>query len=430
MKIQRSTGVLPSLVLLALGGPTQTGAQAASAEIEELVTLPTVELALQLVDERDIRTMSDLLELTEIPAPPFGEDARGLRFAEMLAEYGADSVWTDREGNVLGLRRGAGPSPDVLAVTGHLDTVFPEGTDVTVRQRGDTLFAPGIADDARGLAVVLAILRTIEEAGIETRADLLFVGTVGEEGIGDLRGAKHLFGDRGPWIDAFISIDGAGHGSITHQGLGSRRYRVTVRGPGGHSWGAFGLANPAHALARAISTFEQAADAVTRAGPRTSYNVGRVGGGTSVNSIPFESWMEIDMRSVSPEHLAMLDEVFQHTVRRTLAEANATRREGPELTVEVEMIGDRPSGEIPPDHPFIESAIAVSRHLGIEPVLGRGSTDSNIPISLGVPAMTIGGGGVSFGTHSPGEWFMNRDGTVGVKRALLIALARAGVVEG
>ena len=404
-------------------------AQEPEVDVANLAALPGVERALMLVDERDVRTMSDLLEITEIPAPPFGEESRGRRFAEMLADYGADSVWTDEEGNVIGLRRGLGSDAGVLAVTGHLDTVFPEGTDVTVRQRGDTLFAPGIGDDSRGLAAILAVLRTLEEAGVETRDDLLFVGTVGEEGIGDLRGVKHLFREGGPRIDAFISVDGTGHATITHQGLGSYRYRVTVRGPGGHSWSAFGLANAAHALGRIISAFDLASDAITRNGPRTSYNVGRIGGGTSVNSIPFEAWMEIDMRSISPEHLTRIDDAFRHTVERTLLEVNAARREGPELSAEIEMIGNRPSGEIPADHPLVRTAVDVSEYLGIDPVLGRGSTDSNIPISLGIPAITIGGGGVGFGAHSPGEWFINREGTLGIKRALLIALARAGVVE-
>ena len=395
------------------------------AQAATLAALPSVARALELVEERDARTMADLLELTEIAAPPFAEDERAERFLEMLLDIGVDSAWIDTEGNVLALRRGTG-SDEVVAVTGHLDTVFPEGTDVTVRQRGDTLFAPGIGDDTRGLTAVLALLRVLNEAELQTTADLLFVGTVGEEGIGDLRGVKHLFREGGPRIDTFISIDGTGHTGITHQGLGSHRYRVTVRGPGGHSWGAFGLPNPAHALGRAIDYFDLAADAITRSGPRTSYNVGRLGGGTSVNSIPFEAWMEIDMRSESPQTLQTIDEVFQRAVHRAVEESNTQRRDGAELSLEVELIGDRPSGEISESTPFVQRAIGVSRHLGIEPVLGRGSTDSNIPISQGIPAITIGGGGQGSGAHSPGEWFINRDGTLGIQRALLILLAQAG----
>ena len=395
------------------------------AQVTALAALPSVVRALELVEERDARTMADLLELTEIAAPPFNEDQRGERFLEMLLDLGVDSAWTDAEGNVLALRRGTG-SDEVLAVAGHLDTVFPEGTDVTVRQRGDTLFAPGIGDDTRGLTAVLALLRVLNEAELQTTANLLFIGTVGEEGTGDLRGMKHLFREGGPRIDTFISIDGTGHTGITHQGLGSHRYRVTVRGPGGHSWGAFGLPNPAHALGRAIDYFDLAADAITRFGPRTSYNVGMIGGGTSVNSIPFEAWMEVDMRSESPENLQAIDEVFQRSIRRAIEESNTQRRDGAELSLEMELIGDRPSGEISESAPFVQQAIAVSRHLGIEPSLGRGSTDSNIPISQGIPAITIGGGGQGSGAHSPGEWFINRDGTLGIQRALLILLAQAG----
>jgi acetylornithine deacetylase/succinyl-diaminopimelate desuccinylase-like protein len=332
----------------------------------------------------------------------------------------------DEVGNVLGLRRGSG-SGEVLAITGHLDTVFPEGTDVSIRMSGDTLFAPGIADDTRGLAALLAILRAMNEADVRTAADVLFVATVGEEGLGDLRGVKHLFRDGGPRIDAFISIDGTGHTGLTHQGLGSHRYRVTVRGPGGHSWGAFGLANPAHAMGRAIDYFDLAADALTRSGPRTSYNVGRLGGGTSVNSVPFEAWMEIDMRSESPASLDRVDEALHIAVNRAIQEANLNRRRGEELTVEMDLIGDRPSGEIAETDVFIQRGIAVTQYLGAEPRLGRGSTDSNIPISLGIPAMTIGGGGVGLRAHSLDEGFINRDGPLGIQRALLIVAAQAGV---
>ncbi len=424
----RLTAVLLSMALIS--APERAGAQNADieAEIAALMANPAVARALQLVDERDPRTMADLLELTEIPAPPFGEEERAARFMEMLVQLGVDSAWMDDEGNVLALRRGTG-SGEVLAITGHLDTVFPEGTDVTVRQRGDTLFAPGIADDTRGLATALAILRVLNESDLRTQSDLLFVGTVGEEGVGDLRGVKHLFREGGPRIDAFISIDGTGHTSITHKGLGSHRYRVTIRGPGGHSWGAFGLANPAHALGRAIDYFDVTADAITRSGPRTSYNVGRIGGGTSVNSIPFEAWMEVDMRSESPDNLATVDEVFHRSVNRAVDEANAERREGDQLTLSMELIGDRPSGQIPADAPLVQRAVAVTEALGAEPRLGVGSTDSNIPISLGIPAITIGGGGVAGGVHSPGEWFINHEGTVGIKRALLITLAQAGLAE-
>jgi acetylornithine deacetylase/succinyl-diaminopimelate desuccinylase-like protein len=354
------------------------------------------------------------------------EEVRGRRFAERLVEIGVDSVWTDDEGNVIGLRRGRGSGTIVIA--GHLDTVFPEGTDVTIQQRGDTLYAPGIADDTRGLVTVLAILRAMNAAEIETEYDVWFVGTVGEEGLGDLRGMKHLFREGGPDIDAFISIDGLGRDGITNAGLGSYRYRVTFHGPGGHSWGAFGLANPAHALGRAVARFDAAAKVYTDgAERRTSYNVGRIGGGTSVNSIPFEAWMEIDMRSQSPRALDEIDAVFREAMQAGLDEENAERADGEALTLELEKIGDRPSGEIADDDPFVQRAIAATTLTGGEPRLGRSSTDANIPISLGVPSITIGGGGAGGAAHSLGEYYINRDGPVGIQRAMLILIAQAGL---
>lgn len=435
-------------------------------EAERLARLPAVRRALEHVRQHHPRTVEDQVALTEIPAPPFGEEERGRAFAGLLREAGADSVYTDAEGNVIGIRFGThrrgvdavdarwagarasdrGPAADgdgagtqdsprtpdgergAVVLSGHLDTVFPEGTDVTVRQRGDTLFAPGISDDGRGLAAVLGVLRALHAAGIRTRADLWFVGTVGEEGLGDLRGAKHLFREGGPRIDAFVSIDGSDADRIVNRALGSRRYRVTYRGPGGHSWGAFGTANPAHALGRAIHRFDGEADAFTAAGPRTSYNVGRVGGGTSVNSIPFEAWTEVDMRSVDQPRLLALDSLFRAAVERALEEQNAVRRRGPPLEAEVELVGDRPSGEVDPVTPLLQRAGAAARLLGFQPVLERSSTDANIPISLGIPAVTIGGGGEGGGAHSPGEWWRDPgDAYRGVQRALLLVLAQAGL---
>lgn len=422
--------LLPTLPFLLAALAAPTSAQQPQAryvdEAERLARHPAVAEAFRRVEALDPWSLDLLVELTEIPAPPFMEDARAARFAELLAELGADSVWTDAEGNVFGLRRGrTGEGTAVLA--GHLDTVFPEGTDVTVRQRGDTLYAPGIGDDTRGLVVVLTALRAMEEAGLETDADVLFVGVVGEEGLGDLRGMKHIFRDGGPDIDAWVEIDGGGISRVVSMGLGSVRYRVTYEGPGGHSWGAFGLANPAHALGRAVRHFQDVADTLTRSGPRTSYNVGRIGGGTSVNSIPFEAWMEVDMRSVSPASLSRIEEVFLDAMRRALAEENELRREGPALTVDLDKIGDRPSGEMDPETPLVQRALASTRVFGEEARLARSSTDSNIPISLGVPAVTLGRGGVGGGGHSPDEWWINRDAHLAIQRALVVVVAEAGL---
>ena len=408
--------------------PGVLGAQTSSfdEEVRRLAQHPAVKRALAVVDATDARTMADLVELTQIPSPPFGESARGERFRAKLLELGLDSVWVDEVGNVIGLRKGTGQAPTV-AIAGHLDTVFPEGTDVTVRVRGDTLFAPGISDDTRGVVTVLALARAVLEADIRTAGDILFIGNVGEEGEGDLRGMKQLFLRGGRPIGSFISIDGSGDGGITHQGLGSHRYKVTFRGPGGHSWGAFGLANPAHALGRAIRNFDVVGDSLTSSGPRTSYNVGVLEGGTSVNSIPFEVSMDVDMRSESPASLERIDAALHEAVRRAVEEENADRRRGDPVTAELVLIGDRPSGEIAESDPIVQRSVAVSRMMGLEPRLGRGSTDSNIPISLGIPAVTIGGGGVGGGAHSLHEYFVNRDGTRGIRRALLILLAQAGL---
>jgi acetylornithine deacetylase/succinyl-diaminopimelate desuccinylase-like protein len=393
-------------------------------EIRALMERLEVRAAFQAVEELEPRTQRDLITLTEIPAPPFMEGERAKYYAGMLEEAGADSVYIDEVGNVIALRRGT-RGDHTVALAGHMDTVFPEGTDVTVKQRGDTLFAPGVGDDTRGLIVVLTVLRALNEAGVRTEADLLFIGTVGEEGLGDLRGVKQLFSDQGPGIDSWIAVDGGDIGRIVHRGLGSHRYRVTFEGPGGHSWGAFGLGNPAHAMSRAIRIFDDAAREFVSEGPRTSYNVGRIGGGTSINSIPFSVWMEVDMRSESPERLNEIDSILQASIQRGLEEQNATRRGGDPLTVHVTMIGDRPSGVMDPATPLVGRAAASATLLGSEPSLGVGSTDSNIPISLGIPAITVGRGGAGSGGHSLREWWLNRDGHLAIQNALTIAVAEA-----
>ncbi len=397
-------------------------------EVRTLLARSEVQRALRFIEEDDARTVRDLIRLTEIPAPPFGEAARGRAWADLVRAAGADSVWTDAEGNVLALRRGRTPGRTIV-LSGHLDTVFPEETDVRVRQRGDTLFAPGIGDDTRGIVAVITVLRALEAADVHTAANVLFVATVGEEGLGDLRGVKHLFRAGGPRLDAFISIDGTSDSRIVNGGLGSRRYRITYEGPGGHSWGAFGTANPVHALSRATYLFDQAADRLTSSGPRTSYNVGRIGGGTSVNSVAFEAWMEVDMRSESQAALMRIDSLFRASVQQALREQNDLRRRGDALTVKVELVGDRPSGETPATAPFVRRADAATRALGLTPELQISSTDSNIPIARGIPAITIGGGGRAGEAHAPGEWWINDNGPRGIQRALLILIAEAGVVN-
>ncbi len=397
-------------------------------EAENLARNPAITSAFRIIEALDDWALQQLVELTEIPAPPFMEEARGRRFAELLSEFGADPVWTDEEGNVIGLRRGR-RGGRTIGFGGHLDTVFPQGTDVTVTRRGDKLCAPGISDDTRGLVVVLAVLRAMEEAGIATDADIHFVGVVGEEGPGDLRGMKHIYRNPAAAPDAWIEVDGGGLQRLVVDGLGSVRYRVAFMGPGGHSWGEFGLANPAHAMSRAVRLFQDAADTLTRRGPRTSYNVGRIGGGTSVNTIPVDSWMEVDLRSVSPESLARIERVFLDAMDRGLREENALRRSGPPLTVDKARIGDRPSGEGDRGAPLVQRALATTAVFGVQGTLGRSSTDSNVPIALGVPAVTIGRGGIGGGAHSPAEYWVNIDGHLAIQRALLLLVAEAGLAR-
>jgi tripeptide aminopeptidase len=397
-------------------------------QVEQLAANDRVRRAFRVIEELEPRTHRDLVTLTEIPAPPFQEEVRARRYLEMLREAGVDTAYIDAEGNAIGIRYGR-TRDRVLVLSGHLDTVFPEGTDVTVRMRGDTLYAPGVGDDTRGLVVVLTVLRALNQAELRTEGGVWFVGTVGEEGLGDLRGVKHLFREGGPRIDAFITIDGAGDRGLANAGLGSRRYRTTFRGPGGHSWGAFGLANPAHALGHAVRLFDEEASAYAATGPRTSYNVGVIGGGTSVNSIPFEAWMEVDMRSEDGGRLMGIDSLYRRSMERALEEQNRERRRGEPLTVELDLVGDRPSGEIPPDNPFVQRALATIRYFGWEPQLQRSSTDANVPIALGIPAMRLGGGGVGGGAHSLEEWWLNREGHLAIQRTLLLVLAEAGVAH-
>ena len=426
----RRTIATLSLPIFAVLSPASGSAQTVEGrytdEAGTLLANPAMVEAIRLAEEHDAWALERLIELTEIPAPPFMEDERGVRFGELLLEAGADSVWTDEEGNVIGLRRGRVGARQI-GFGGHLDTVFPEGTDVSVRQVGDTLFAPGVGDDTRGLVVILSVLRAMEEAGVETDDDVLFTGVVGEEGLGDLRGMKYLYREDGLRPDAWIDVDGGGIDRIVSMGLGSVRYRVTFKGPGGHSWGAFGTANPAHAMSRAVRYFQDVADTLTRSGPKTSYNVGRIGGGTSVNSVPFESWMEVDMRSESPASLSRIEGVFLAAMDRGLEEENELRREGEALWVDKDKIGDRPSGEMDPANHLVQRALASTSAFGVEGELARSSTDSNIPISQGVPAVTIGKGGIGENAHAPDEYWVNREAYIAVQRAILLVVAEAGL---
>jgi tripeptide aminopeptidase len=391
--------------------------------------------AMAVLDRDHDRLVEEIITLTEIPAPPFKEEARAKQYLEMLRASGLTDVEQDEEGNVMGLRRGTGPGRDtapLIAVAAHLDTVFPEGTDVTVKRDGMRLSAPGIGDDTRSLAVLLAMIRAMNEAGIQTQSDILFIGNVGEEGQGDLRGVKYLFG-KGKYKDRirmFISVDGAGGGAdITHGGVGSRRYRVTFKGPGGHSYGAFGLVSPAFAMSGAMQRFGRL---TVPDKPKTTYSVGVVGGGTSVNSIPFETWMEVDMRSESPVELKKLDESFMALINEAVQEENKARSTAQgAVTADITLIGDRPSGETPIDSTIVQIASASIRAAGGRPTYSWSSTDSNIPISLGIPAITIDSGGRGGRAHALDEWISvdKVPSLRGIELALATLLGLAGLAS-
>lgn len=398
------------------------------AEAEAITANQRVQQAMEHIVAIEPQSREDLVELTEIPAPPFEEQARAERFAEMLRESGLTDVTIDDVGNAIGRRPGR-TGNRVIAYSAHLDTVFPSDTDVTVRYDDEKMYAPGIGDNTRGLVTILGVLRAMEHAGIETEADVLFVGNVGEEGLGDLRGVKHLFRDGAERIDTLIAVDGGESTRIVYGGVGSHRYKITFQGPGGHSWGAFGLANPHHALGRAIQIFDENAPTVTSVGEKTSYNIGRIGGGTSINSIPFESWMEVDMRSGSQDKLDDIDEVLKAAVEQALQEENAGRLDGPELTVDVDRVGTRPAAEGDSTSPVVQRAMAATLAFGVQPSLRISSTDSNLPISKGIPAVTMSRGGVSGNSHSPDEWWQNVDGHIGIQIGLVTLLAEAGLAN-
>jgi acetylornithine deacetylase/succinyl-diaminopimelate desuccinylase-like protein len=382
---------------------------------------PAVRAAMEAARHNEPQILDLQVHVCEIPAPPFKEENRGRELARLFTGLGLKDVRTDKAGNVIGVRPGKAARPN-LVFSAHLDTVFPEGTSVKVAREGDVMKAPGIGDDCRGLAVMLGVIRALNDAHVETPGTITFVADVGEEGLGDLRGMKSLFYEslKGQ-IDKFISVDGIGLG-ITHIGVGSNRYKVTFKGPGGHSYGAFGMANPIQAMGRAIAKID-AIQVPTE--PKTTFNVGRVGGGTSINAIPFEAWMEVDMRSADPAALKEVDARFNAAVKEAVAEENARWNNRGPVSASAELVGVRPAGQTPKDSPIVQTALAVSRAMQIDEVLREGSTDSNVPMNLGIPAITISGGGSGSGAHSLNETFNGKDSWRGTQRALLLAIALA-----
>ncbi|WP_343228376.1 M20/M25/M40 family metallo-hydrolase [Sphingomonas yunnanensis] len=386
--------------------------------------------AVQALDQEHDRWVETIVQLTEIPAPPFKEAARARAYAAMFEEAGLSDVRVDEVGNVLGLRRGTGaPGGKMVIMAAHLDTVFPAGTPVTVRRDGTKLLAAGVGDDSTGLATQLSLIRAMAAAKIATPLDILFVGNVGEEGLGDLRGVRHLFSqpayrDR---TAAFFSIDGAAEDGFTVGGVGSKRYRLVYKGPGGHSYGAFGLVNPMAAMAASVTGLYALP---TPADPKTTYSASVVNGGTSVNAIPREVTLEVDMRSESAAALARLERDFLAVVDRSVAAENAARsvKQGA-VTVEKVPVGDRPAGATPVTDPLVRLGIAAYREEKIAPRLTSSSTDANVPMSLGIPAVTLSRAATGDRGHSPDEWIETaKVPSQRVKRLdLLLLLAAAGM---
>jgi acetylornithine deacetylase/succinyl-diaminopimelate desuccinylase-like protein len=386
---------------------------------------PALTRALESLKSTNAWTLYKQATLCEIPAPPFKEKERGIAFRNELVAMGYADARIDEVGNVIAEVAGAAKGPTVM-IAGHLDTVFPEGTKVAVINDGDRLKGPGIGDDCRGLAVVLATARAVKQSGVKFAGRVIFVANVGEEGPGDLRGTRHLVGSsyRGK-VDYFISVDGAGE-SITNRAVGSHRYRVHFVSPGGHSYGAFGMPNPIHAMGRAIATIS---DIQVPLSPKTTFNVGIISGGTSVNSIAMEGTMDVDMRSESAEELATVDAKIRKAIDDAVtAEKARWPASSKGLSVRIDTIGMRPTGAQSDSAPIVRAALATARRLGLSPTLGASSTDANFPISLGVPAITIDGGGDGGGAHSVSEWYSDGPkGYLGPQWALRLVAALAGI---
>jgi tripeptide aminopeptidase len=418
MQLRRSPTALA--VALAMAAST-LGAQ----EVARTAARADVRALLDSIAGANAWTLDQQVSLCEIPAPPFKETARGVAYRAAFERIGLTNVRTDAVGNVIGERRGAGTGPTVV-LAGHLDTVFPEGTDVTVRREGARYVGRGITDDCRGLTVVLSVARALQASRIATNGTIIFVGNVGEEGAGNLRGTRHLFArELAGKIDYFISVDGAGDG-ITSRAVGSNRYRVTYKGRGGHSYGDFGIPNPSHALGRAIAAI---ADLQVPSSPKTTFNVGIVKGGTSVNSIPFEASMDLDMRSESAQALAVLDSQAMRAINGAVAAENA-RWPGTagRISVTIDTIGLRPAGTQPDSARIVRAARDGASLLGLGGHVGASSTDANVPISLGIPGITIDGGGRGEGAHGLDEWYEDGPGGwKGPQWAALLVLTLAGV---
>jgi acetylornithine deacetylase/succinyl-diaminopimelate desuccinylase-like protein len=397
-------------------------------DIARLAALPQVHAAFAWFRSNERELSERQLELTGIPAPPFAEQPRAEWLKQRFLELGLEDVHIDEIGNVIGLRRGTSPAAPLVALTAHIDTVFPAGSNVAARREGTRLFGPGVTDNAAGVTALLALAGALRDTGIRHRASILFVGNVGEEGEGDLRGMRHLFTES-RWKDAIaytLVLDGAATDTITSEALGSRRYEITVRGPGGHSWSDFGVPNPIVALSRALARF---GEVPLPADPKTTLNVGVMRGGTSVNSIPESASARVDIRSASRQEIDRVENAMRRLVDEAVRESGSSQNGKGSLAAEIKLIGDRPAAELSPDARILQVILAVDAHLGNASRVRRSSTDANIPIALGREAIALGIGGAGGGAHTLNEWYDPTGRDQGLKRILLALLMLTGVNE-
>lgn len=391
--------------------------------IDRLSHEPRCLRGLEWIDKNTGWVTDQQIRMTEIPAPEFDEARRGELLGELLKASGF-SVRVDKTGNVIGERAGSDAN-SVILIAAHLDTVFPPGTDTRVKRSGDRLEAPGISDNGAGLAAVVGLARALFESHSRTTKTLVLVGDVGEEGEGNLRGIRALVDSYGSRLAAVIAVDGASTDYITTQGVASRRFEVAVTGPGGHSWSDFGEPNPITALSRGVVQFSSIR---VPSDPRSSYNFGVFEGGTSVNSIPARALVKIDLRSEDEVELSRLEDALRQAMQAGVKqELAATNSPSDSLQLSFRSLGARPAGKLPDDSPLLDTIRAVDRFLGNRSHLERSSTDANIPLSLGIPTVALGGGGKGGGSHALNEWYIPAGRELGLKRLYLISLALAGV---
>jgi tripeptide aminopeptidase len=398
-------------------------ARATDDSLARLAGDPTCARGLQWIDKSAAWVTDQQIRLTEIPAPEFDEARRGEALKELFEASGFE-VRTDKTGNVIAERSGS-DAKSVILLAAHLDTVFPAGTEIRVKRNGGRLLAPGIADNGVGLATLAGLARALAESRVRTTKTIVLVGDVGEEGEGNLRGMRALMDSYGSRLSAVIAVDGPSTDHITTQGIASRRFEASVTGPGGHSWSDFGSPNPITAIARGIVQFSSIP---MLAAPRSSYNFGTIDGGTSVNSIPAQSAVKVDLRSEDDAELARLEAALRDALQAGVKEETAaTQSPADALQLTIRSLGTRPAGKLPDDSPLLATIRNVDRYLDNRSRLERSSTDANIPLSMGIPAVALGGGGRGGGSHTLDEWYDPAGRELGLKRLFLAVVSLAGV---